>query len=70
MIDPDFELRILRVMEVLEPGWNFSIGVDQYGQEMFVLCMPCADSEWAMSECTFDEAIDNTIEIMEAFQWN
>lgn len=44
MIDPDFELRILRVMEVLEPGWNFSIGVDQYGQEMFVLCMPCADS--------------------------
>lgn len=71
MLDPELQERIVRVMDLLQPGWTFSIGsiVGNEG-EAFVLSFSMAGMEWLMAECTFDEALFKTEEILESFQWN
>ena len=71
MIDPILEGRILRVMEIIHPGWTFSIGkIHGSEDEVFVLGFPIVNSEWAMMDCTFDEAIENAVMILESYRWN
>lgn len=71
MIDPILEARILRVVEVIPPGFTFAIGrLQNTGEEAFVLGMPMCETEWALLECTFDEAIEESKRILEAYQWN